>query len=151
MTAARTALTTGSATVVSNSSPKGMPNRVDRISRPALPAWTLPPVPDEDEPGDGDRDEDGHRGGDLDRDDQGEQGDGDEGLAEPERRPDQGGEEEHGQDRERRVVRSHCASRTPLSTRKTSSAMMRAPSSFGWYGSAKCSSRSFPQTSTSGM
>jgi hypothetical protein len=40
ITAARTALTTGSATVVNNSRPNGMPNTVEPMSRQALPTWT---------------------------------------------------------------------------------------------------------------
>jgi hypothetical protein len=57
----------------------------------------LPPVPEEVEPGDRDRDEDCQRGGNSHRDEEGEQGHGDERFVEPERRPDHGGEGDHGQ------------------------------------------------------
>jgi hypothetical protein len=40
MTVASAALTTGPATVVRSSKPNGMPNMVERTSRPALPRWT---------------------------------------------------------------------------------------------------------------
>ena len=69
MTAARAALTTGSGTLVNISRPNGMPNMVERTQPPGAARMDLPPVLQEDEPGDRDRDEDGHRGGDLDRDD----------------------------------------------------------------------------------
>ena len=107
MMTASTALTTRSGTVVNNKSPNGMPRKVETTSRLALPRWIMSPVLHDDDPGDRDRDEGGHRRGHLDGNDQGEQRHGHECLAEPECGADQGGEENHGQHGKGRLIGSH--------------------------------------------
>ena len=97
MTTARAALTTGSATEVNISRPNGMPNSGGQNEPSGAARMDLPPIQCQDDTGHSDGDQDGQRGGDLDRDDQCEQGHGDQGLAEPERRTDHGGESDHGQ------------------------------------------------------